>query len=223
MSVVEACFEGLPQLSYTSVLIEVCYDGILRLRPRTSATRRHLHEVSPAAIAAGRSVESALNDLFGPSRSMSGDKLTPRCRRSDECDMHPVRQRVVLDRMPPILVVGFPIPITMEQEKVSKAVTVLELRIQGPKKAFCVKYKPLGCIMLHRDEAHFTVRWVADRPGEDSGRIVYYDGMVNDQASDVGQFYDSLGIGRATRHAQSKETRGPIIMFYSLVRLNDTQ
>jgi hypothetical protein len=218
-TVIESCFSGLAQLSFTTIRADVCCDDIPYIRPGSTLIRRHFLEVPLKLLREGHSLAVALHHLFQATGKASiPDAARSLCSRGDLCRVEPKQAWVVMDRMPPILVVGLQQPVTLELEKTYRVFEVQEFGVQGPDEHYPVRYKPIGCIMKHGDEHHFTARWCADRSDEDAKGIMYYDGAESDQAKFAETWWSPSPFRPTTRSNISRRSLGPAVMFYERIR-----
>ena len=99
--VVSVALAGLPQLSHTWCFARICCDQVLRVPDKPEierATGFHIGLSSPSAT-----VESALLESLGNFRER---EILRACSSGSKCMGEAWRQRIILDRMPPLLLVG---------------------------------------------------------------------------------------------------------------------
>lgn len=176
------CLGGLPQISYTTAVVKRCCDGLLCL-PNSVEVRRsvgfwltrkenHL------------SVQQAVQDLFAKTPC----KSEYQCNRNEACIRSLTRFNLILDRLPPILLLHLPSPVSHQDDKIWKLfedLTFTYTDTTGDKKP---TYTPLGCIIV-QNRNHFMVRW-QERYGYES--IIHYDGLVSDRAHKVDGWWAGL-------------------------------
>jgi hypothetical protein len=199
-------FDQLPQLSWTEITASVCCDGQLAVAD-TQKTRR-VTGFQLMRKAEDSSTQDLTNDILGRTRSPD---VTP-CSLGVKCTGARFRTRLILDRMPPVLLLHLPQPISEEEEAVWKLLEPVDLTYESSRGQKSIRYTPLGCVLMV-NWTHFVVRWKAKREGRD--QIIHYDGMVSAQVSEVGSWW--AGLGNRKGQKGKKQHTGIVAMFYRQV------
>jgi hypothetical protein len=214
-TVVQNCFEHLPRLSFTIMRTESCCDKINHIGPDTRLSRKHFLEF---ALKQGQSLNMAISAFFNGTGGEDFVQRTDFCSRLNHCDHILRRIRLVVDRMPHILMIGLQQAVTPEAEVTAQVLGVLAFNVYGPTGSYEVRYQAIGCIMQHYELAHFTARWRADREGEGNQGYMYYDGMDSDEARLVPDWWSESPFRvTRTRASKAKKTLGPVVIFYEKV------
>lgn len=164
----------LPQASYTAMVGTTCCDNILTFLPPVPAKRRTGFEVTRADPS--WSLKEVMANLLGP-------RSTPQvetCTKARQCIGSRVRSLVVLDRLPPTLLLHLPEPITQKEDQVWRLFEPMELAYRTTRGMIRVRYQPVGCVVMISWD-HFVVRWRNEKDG--SSQILQYDGLESPNAS----------------------------------------
>ncbi len=163
--VFEACFIQLPQLSFTDVQGQQCCDGNITINNRTRPSRTHcLYATSPP-------LKKCLQEIFD-GRPSPEHRAT--CSRGPACTRRWSRRRIVLDRLPPTLIVHLP-PVRKTAVEAWALFDDIKLTYQAPLEVRDITYHAVGCVLMSGTAAtaHFMVVWRA------RGLFWLYDGMMN--------------------------------------------
>ena len=184
-----ALLAGLPQLSYTVARIYKCRDSIAKIycqispQGTTRYTTRSNVSMSSAMMdtlgvqwgeGSEHTVEYLLNRMFHD-RELSGGLPPgiPECERED-CP-GTVQRDVVLDRLPPVLVLSEDWHHSWMTERFSNLqVRYSTLQYKESITEVDAKYEPLGCVLNVGE--HFVLNWALDNSSSKPS-FIHYDGM----------------------------------------------
>lgn len=186
--VAEVVLSGLPQLSHTATKSGVCCDGVLGLameRPITRDVGFHL----PGHTTDRKSMEDVIRGLMTDSRHSSDREP---CSNGDRCDRSRQSGLLILDRLPPILLLYLPDAVSKKEDQFRKCFTPQHISYRDTRGRSNVVYMPLGCVILLNGN-HFVVRWM--RGGSASAEILHYDGMKSPEVTVVRGWWDGLPTG----------------------------
>lgn len=157
-------FTGSPLVSSTSVRGYVCCNNRVYIA-ETVKIKRQVSWQLP--FLNGSSIESSLNALL--SSDQHSDKAEP-C--STHCARNPKGQLLVLDRLPPILVIGCSDTlwnIALGNGN-GKGLDEISIQYRSPTQLESIKYRFCG-VVLHHGQNHFIIRVLYD------GKTIEYDGL----------------------------------------------
>lgn len=192
--ILEPCFAGNPQLEFTMVKASVCGHEV----PLVSEDAGMKRTCSMHIANLNNSLESKLNLIF----SLKQSRGQERCDAID-CDKRPRRGWVVVDRLPPTLLVILGDTVTEARNKMfglGKDICFDAMHTKGMMRA---KYRMIGCV-FRVEENHFVGRWNC----EDA--LVEYDGMVSPSVGEL----DGMDW-----YSGMKAEDGVVAAFYSLKAL----
>ncbi len=198
IEVVQACFHRLPQVSFTEVRASRCCDGHMVVSEGQAAERTAGFYLP--GNDGNASVQEMMERILGPKPT----SVSTRCSRQNECTGTCSRFRLVLDRMPPTLLLYLPRPISEKANDVWRLFERLDVAYQDTRGGQTIQYEPVGCVMFVHGN-HFVVRWKAK--GEDDG-IIEYDGMSGAEVSVVANWWKGLS------KRKGKTSAGVLAMFY---------
>jgi hypothetical protein len=170
--VVHVCFRGFPQLYYTSVVASVCCD----YKPRPNPAMEVSHEHAFAFSGDKRTVQEDLIATFAVHRLSPTDDPMPNCSKGSDCKKRRWGVKLVLDRLPPVLIVT--LSALLESSTSNPPANFANIRFSYMSRSGLVRveYEAVGCILLV-GRGHYIVRWRAERPGETHGKIINFNGM----------------------------------------------
>lgn len=216
-TVVLECFRDLPQSTYTDVPAFMCCDEKPWVVSRDfHYQKRSFFEIGEHTLTSGGTIQGVLKNHFARCDATVVSS-SPACSNGVTCSRRHEKVITVIDRMPPVLVVGLPGHFTPSREKKHRALTELHFDVQILHSRERVEYVPIGCIVYDpsMSPGHFTARWKAERH-DDEGDLSY-DGMKNEgRAGVVDKWYDIAARGRKGRRKVKDADEGPIIVFYRL-------
>jgi hypothetical protein len=171
--VLEECLQGAPQLTFTWTLAQRCCDG--RVRPSSApkicrSTGIKFHEGCQV-------LEEPMTGTDGLNMWFKGEKrldFVSTCSRGKACTQKVVSQRVIIDRLPPMLMVNYTGGVNDDQRlrMVGSHQVVYYLRNAGLQ---TVNYRAVG-VVLQLGLNHFVTRWRNDLE-EVSAEWVEWDGI----------------------------------------------
>jgi hypothetical protein len=226
--------ETLPQLSFTTATRYTCGDGlskaIFRQDPMTGAiyTDKWLsfHTITPLVGGSFRpddetetrqTIPQLLNRILGPLPLETGEEISnaPKFCCRDDCP-GVSKQMIILDRLPPILVLGFGWEgHVYDRVKNGRSfMTHFGDRFRPFTLKWCDSrsnghisiYEPLEFVFSRRSSLHYTLRWSITHPNETQRRIQY------DSAKGKGYFEEIPSLG----HGFDEETSAVALHFYKL-------
>jgi hypothetical protein len=189
-STMEEVFKGLPQASFTHVPGRVCDRGVFF---EASAGIKRSTGVEVGLDSATRPVtkiEASINEDWGPRSNPDPTKRDqldcvhdgPACKRP------PRRWPIILDRLPPVLIVYTEFAPTRRKNpgycnSLFEPFTFRHRTVAGEAEAV---FKPLGFI-VRKNENHFYMRWLIE------GSIKEYDGLKSEKFKDKVGWMSGLG------------------------------
>ena len=206
--VLKICFDRLPQLSFTGVKAHICCNDELTIKGSQSATREiGFYLQRPRE---NMSVQDVLQSML--SRRAPKHKIP--CDDSGCCTGPRFSIRLILDRMPPILLTYALAPISEKENKTFQLFKRLELIYYTTRGEQTIRYSPLGCVII-LDWGHFVVRWRTVEDGQE--QIIHYDGMTSSKATKVKGWWAGLGSCARSTKMGSRSGSGVVAAFYRKV------
>lgn len=188
-------FDAMPSFAYTALKAIVCCD---REKPRIIS--RGPVKPSRCTILSLRvnrlehfphmSLDNIINGHFAPRSAKDQDK-TFACKRTD-CQRAPRRIRVILDRLPPMLIVSLGGGSRLSHNPVRSFFgdISVEHTTTGQRPILTAPYFVEGVIFRIRE--HFIGRWKGK--GKLSGKIVHCDSTLGAEVSAVDSWTDGLSL-----------------------------
>lgn len=200
----EHCFIGLPQLSFTMIKARVCCDRRMVVYGDHQAKRFHYYALQTANphVSTQGLLASWLRRRPLPTHAPQDCTSMAACTRKQE------RVNLVIDRMPPTLMVLVPVPTTQSEDTRWKHFEPLDLTYETTRGSSKVSYEPVGCIMM-RNWNHYIVRWKARNEHPEGQPIVHYDSLENPNISYKKDWWDGV--------IKSSQT-GVVTLFYRQVQ-----
>jgi hypothetical protein len=202
--VLKTCFDGLPQLSFTEVKAHVCCgDGLTVTESQPAKREIGIYLQRPRE---NMSVQEVLQFLLG--RRAAKHKIP--CNESGRCVGPRFSVRLILDRMPPVLLAHTTTPISEKDNETYRLFEPLELTYRSTRGEQTIRYSPLGCV-IELNWNHFVVRWRTVEDGRE--QIIHYDGITSPKATKVPGWW--TGIRGADE--EGKSGTGVVVAFYEKV------
>lgn len=182
-------FAGIPSYSYTTSKGYICCDRIMKINPESRSTT-----ITDILITCrdDATLEQVINDSFSRSK-VPNSRIRHTCTNKG-CKGNLKVVYVVLDRLPPILIISIMNNnLTIERAKVAKVFSRLKVKFRGKKNARVKEYKIEGVILLRTIAAqrnHFFCRWNGISPYKN--RVIEFDSLVKDEPYPVPSWEDNI-------------------------------
>lgn len=180
--VLDTCLHSLPQLSYTDIHAVRCCDNELRVSTGATPSRvNNLTVLTPP-------LQARLQASFD-GRPVPNSRFT--CTRGEDCTRSYTTLSLVLDRMPPTLMIHLP-SVSLQQSHEWGLFDDVSLTYQGPRAEARVRYRAIGCVVRLgvTGVPHFVVVWrIQDH-------YICYDGLKGGKVRRTKDWFDGGGRGQ---------------------------
>jgi len=203
---IDTCFAGVPQASYTFMRATLCCDGILIMPDSVNVTREvgfHMMR-DRAGLSSQQILQSSFSDRPATNREP--------CSQGDQCSLARTSMTMVLDRLPPTLLFHTYHQVSKEDDKIWRFFEPLDITYHTTKGIARARYSPVGCIFWV-NQSHFVARWKGRHPTSSRAygeQIWHYDGMRSGAVREVTDWWAEIGDEKGN-------TKGSLaMMFYCL-------
>ena len=176
--VLNCCFQGLPQLSFTAINSIRCGSG------ECQVSSRHRPDRYVSIFLSTPTVRAGVQSFFGEEVCQRAPRGHGSCRNTH------IQQKIILDRLPPTLIIHLPETGTVHACKRWLPFEDIEVTWRRPRGRSTTLYHTTGAVFTvgRKAATHFVVVWRVN----DS--FYLYDGMVNNgEVRNISGWFDVPG------------------------------